>query len=295
MRSYSAMLPAWLRPQLGAVARAVRHYKSRLLAGYLGNNVVAILTDTRNGELLVDPADMVVGRALMQDGEYGTRELGLIGSLTNSSSKVLIVGSHVGALAIPISRNVREVIAVEANPKTFGLLVSNILLNGRQNVEAIQLAASDSKAPIQFVANKANSGGSKRMPVEKLRDYFYDNPEVITVAANRLDDVVAEKIDLVLMDIEGSEYFALRGMPRILSSTKHLVVEFLPHHISSVAGVSVDQFVAEIEPHFDELWIPSTKRRVGKADFLPELSSMFDAGASDDGIVFSKFDASGQA
>ena len=99
-----------------------------------------------------------------------------------------------------------------------------------------------------------------------------------------------EEFDLVVMDLEGSEYFALRGMRRILAGAKHLIVEFLPHHLSSVAGVSVDDFVAEIEPFFDELFIPSLKIRVGKDAFLSELSKMFQVGAWDDGIVFSKLE-----
>jgi FkbM family methyltransferase len=248
------------------------------------------MTETRNGRFLVDPQDMGVGRALVQAGEYGTHEIATIRKLTSETSRVLVVGSHVGALAIPVSRTVRHVTAIEANPKTYRLLLANVLLNDVKNIRPIKIAASDSKTPIQFVMNKVNSGGSKRMPVRKLREYFYDNPDVVTLDADRLDDVLDDDFDVVVMDLEGSEYFALKGMRRILAGARHLIVEFLPHHISSVAGVSVDSFVAEIEPHFDELFIPSLNTRVGKGSLLSQLHKMFDAGASDDGIVFSKLE-----
>ena len=38
-----------------------------------------------------------------------------------------------------------------------------------------------------------------------------------------------EKFDFIFMDIEGSEEPAMRGMPRLISQTKVLVSEFLPH------------------------------------------------------------------
>ncbi|MGH7427267.1 MAG: hypothetical protein ACREJ4_02740, partial [Candidatus Methylomirabilaceae bacterium] len=59
------------------------------------------------------------------------------------------------------------------------------------------------------------------------------------------------------MDIEGSEYFALQGMQKILAHARVLVVEFLPHHLKNVSGVTVEQFLSVIPPHFRTLTIPS--------------------------------------
>lgn len=278
----------WLRGILEWPAHAVRYYQGRLRVKLLGSNLVGLLADTKRGLFLVDPEDMGVGRALVQYGEYGEHEIGLICALTDQRSSVLFVGAHVGALALPVSEHVASVTAVEANPQTFRLLSANISMRGRSNVRALQFAASDRKAPLKFVLNKTNSGGSKRMPVQKLRKYFYDNPSVVTVDGDRLDDVLTDEFDLIVMDLEGSEYYALLGMPRILARASHLIVEFLPHHLTSVAGVSLDEFLATIEPFFGELYIPSKQLQVGKAAFGDELTRMYEAGASDDGIVFSK-------
>lgn len=49
--------------------------------------------------------------------------------------------------------------------------------------------------------------------------------------------------DLIVMDIEGSEYRALRGMPRILSATQALMLEVLPNYIDNIARVSVREFL----------------------------------------------------
>ena len=118
--------------------------------------------------------------------------------------------------------------------------------------------------------------------------YFYDRPQVTRVRCARLDDVLVGPYDLILMDIEGSEYFALQGMPRLLSQARHLVSEFLPHHFRDVAGVGAKEFVELVAPHFDRLFVPTRKETVSRPQFLPVLAGMFAADQSDDGVVFSK-------
>jgi hypothetical protein len=90
------------------------------------------------------------------------------------------------------------------------------------------------------------------------------------------------------MDIEGSEYFALQGMQRILKGSRALAVEFLPHHLKNVSGVSVQQFLSLIEPQFSTLTIPSREVRVERANFQSTLQRMYDADQADDGIIFEK-------
>ena len=91
--------------------------------------------------------------------------------------------------------------------------------------------------------------------------YFYDNPKVTVVQGVRLDDYLNDHdFDLVFMDIEGSEYFAFLGMQDIFAHAKALIVEFLPHHLIQVAGVTVEQFLAPLMPHFRSLTIPGMGR-----------------------------------
>jgi len=169
------------------------------------------------------------------------------------------------------------------------LLKMNLALNGCANVTATQIAASDRKGELEFVMNRANSGGSKRMPLVRDYKYFYDQPGIVKVQADRLDDVLAdEEFQLIVMDIEGSEYFALQGMQRLVSGAEHLVVEFLPHHLRNVARVSVREFLGLIQPHFDTLTIPSRDVTVARPQFLRTLEDMYQRDEGDDGLVFSK-------
>lgn len=201
----------------------------------------------------------------------------------------MIVGAHIGTLAIPISKLCKELVAIEANPNTFDLLTMNIALNAAANCRAINIAASDKDENIDFLLNRANSGGSKRAPKLKQFMYYYDNPKMVSIKAVSLDEHLEDKkFDLIVMDIEGSEYFALEGMQQILSNAKVLIVEFLPHHLKNVSGVTVAQFLSVINPHFVQLTIPSKQQVFPRSQFETCLSEMYHKGLGDEGIIFEK-------
>ena len=255
----------------------------------LGRHTNAVLIRSRNGLLLVDVADQNVGRRLAYKGEYGRLEIDRLRACLSGSDNLLIVGAHIGAIAIPISIYCRSVTVIEANPRSFQLLQMNIPINERENIHAIQIAASDKAEELEFVANTPNSGGSKRMPVVRDPMYFLDSPQVTTVRADCLDTVLkGKRFETVFVDTEGSEYFALRGMQEILSHAKWLFVEFVPHHLGNVSGVTVEEFLRPISPHFASFFVPS-RTFAGSIENCREiLQTMYKREESEDGVVFSK-------
>jgi FkbM family methyltransferase len=272
---------------------AVQSISRRLTKRLLGRNACAIVARTPTGLFAVDPEDVgygSVGKALLKRDGYGQSEIALLLPHLGDDSKLLVVGAHIGSLVVPLASHCREVVAFEANPRTYDLLLMNLALNHVTNCRAVNLAASDKNERLQFLASRANSGGSKRVPKVRDRMYYYDEPEVITVDAVRLDDHLGETacFDVILMDIEGSEYFALRGMPRLLARARVLQVEFLPHHLKNVGGISVEDFLAVVAPHFAILTIPSRGVRIERERFLPVLREMFERGEEDSGLLFEK-------
>lgn len=267
--------------------RLIKTFHARRLKEKLGANTFGLIVRSENGFFAVDPEDNGVGKQLRLHGSYGLLEIEQLKPFIRPESRVLIVGAHIGALAIPLAKLCKELVGIEANPKTFEFLSKNVLLNSSTNCQLHNIAASDKKEQINFLLSRVNSGGSKRSPLIKDFMYYYDKPEEISVTAHSLDQFLADKdFDVILMDIEGSEYFALRGMKEILSNAKVLVVEFLPHHLRNVAGCSVAEFVGTIAPFFNHLFIPSKGTHHDAGGILPALQSMFDRGEGDDGIVF---------
>ena len=265
----------------------LKNRKSNRFLNRLGKDVKALIVETKNGVFAVDPADLEVGAKLREKGEYGISEINQISQLIDNQSSVLIVGAHIGSLAIPIANICAKLVAIEANPSNFKLLETNVKLNNTSNITLHNIAASNKKETIKFQLNTVNSGGSKRVPINNHYMYTYDNPEVIDVDAYSLDNYLSNnKFDLVLIDIEGSEYFAMQGMTDILSKTKTLIVEFLPHHITNVAGVKLTDFLDNIPGHLTKLTIPSKNKTYPIDIGIVTLQQMFESGQGDDGIIF---------
>ena len=264
-----------------------KNRKSKRLKKRLGDNTSALTVNTKNGTFIVDAADLEVGGKLRNKGEYGIDEINRISQFIDNQSSVLIVGAHIGSLAIPVAKICSELVAIEANPNNFKLLQINIKLNDISNIIAHNIAASEREETIQFQLNTVNSGGSKRVPVNNHYMYTYDNPKVIDVEAHSLDNYLPNNnFDLVLIDIEGSEYFAMQGMSNILANTKTLIIEFLPHHITNVAGVELTDFLDNIPKHLTKLTIPSKNKTYPFDVGIVTLQQMFESGHGDDGIIF---------
>ena len=267
----------------------LKNRKSAKISRQLGDGVKSVIVDSKNGILAVDPRELEVGLKLRNYGSYGLDEITRINQLITTKSNVLIVGAHIGSLVIPIAKNCNKVVAIEANPNNFNLLKTNIHLNKAENVSIHNIAASSKQETIKFQMNVVNSGGSKRLPKNNEYMYRYDNPEVIEVQAYSLDNYLDENnFDLVLIDIEGSEYFAMQGMTEILTNCNTLIVEFLPHHLKNVADVTVEQFLSLIPKQFTKLTIPSKNETYPTDIGGVVLQQMYNNKEGDDGLIFTK-------
>lgn len=254
----------------------------------LGPYSNAIISDTPTGLFASDPEDIIVGGDIRRIGTYGAEQLQTISGLITPNANVLIVGAHIGTLAIPLSQQCSYVAAIEANPKTFHLLEMNTRLNQATNCDLFNIAANDKEGPLTFLLNTANSGGSKRKPLNKEYGYLYDDPEEIQVPGMPLDQFFSRRdFNCIVMDIEGSEYFALKGMQDILNHAQTLVLEFMPHHLRNVSGIIVEELLAQLTM-FTTLTIPSLNNTIGAADFAPFLNFMYTHNMEDGGLLFSK-------
>lgn len=268
-------------------ARQAAERRERLKS--FGPCAFGLLVDTIHGPFAVDPEDASVTMALLQHGRYAENELTLFKELITQDSDVLVVGCHIGAHVVPLARKCKTLVGIEANPNTFKLLKANMLLNECNNVKLYNIAASNKEEKIKFLLNRDNSGGSKRMPHRSYEHYTYDNPEIIEIQAFPSDETLGDiQFDLIIMDIEGSEYFALLGMQNQLAHARALAVEFLPHHISDVANVGINQFVDAILPHFNQMFIDNKDAMISKNNIRSTLVEMFNANEGRDLIFFIK-------
>ena len=119
----------------------------------------------------------------------------------------------------------------------------NIELNHLTNVVPVNKTVSDkcTTAPFYF-RGEIGTGGS-------LFQTNRTNESSVTIECITIDGFLGgETVDVVKMDIEGFEPYALEGMKETLDKTKNILLflELAPNHLSR-AGVSPDDFLAQLD------------------------------------------------
>jgi FkbM family methyltransferase len=249
--------------------RLSRHIRGRLRSRTLSSHGVAIVAQTKNGLLAVQPGDFNVSRSLLASGEYDWAQISWLKRLLGPQSHLVFAGAHIGAVLTPIAHEFpdAEVIAFEPSPRNFRLLNMNLSLNKLNNVSAKNVALGEQPGRLQFTENSINSGNSR----------ISRSGGEISVDVGTLDQLVPshwERIDLMVMDIEGSEVAAMRGGAHVLQKTRYLYVEFAPEQLAE-QGSSAQQFIETVARDFKSAYVfGDAVGYFGPDEFAPYLTSV---------------------
>jgi len=166
------------------------------------------------------------------------------------------VGANLGWYSVLLSRLSgpgAQIFAFEPDPESYRLLTRNLAANGAGNVAAFNVALGETPGVAELHRYKSSnngrhtllsgntSGGIVRVPVDTLRD-FWDR--------HALGD---RPIRLLKVDVEGFEYFVLRGAGELLRRCRCLLLEYSPDSLP-VAGLKAQQILdllaaSGLEPH----------------------------------------------
>ena len=238
---------------MGVRARqAAKSLLSGLRVRAMGPHADAILCTSGHARILVPSRDFTIGRKLAFSGSYEPQQLEKLLSVVAELrvKKVLIVGAHVGYFVLHLAKAVDEIVALEPNPRTFELLTFNVRINDTHNAQLHPFAATSSERPVAFVAERENTGNSRISTAEQ------DTSGRSIRVEGRPVDCLGYEPDLLVLDVEGHEVDALRGMSRTLVSVRAMQVELLPELLDA-AGSSVAMLVAELARHFTEFEVDS--------------------------------------
>ncbi len=220
-------------------------------AKLIGRHALAVLHQAENGNLLIDPHDLFMGKVLAAKGRYEMDTVRVLLQQVDGRSRVCFVGAHVGSLLIPIARHVKEVVGIEGNPATFNLLEMNLKLNALTNAHIFNVLASDAEQTVDFCIDRTNTGGCRIGRATDDSLLRLRGQEVLGLRTRRVDDLCSDHaFDLVVMDIEGHEFNAMKGMPLILANCKCLMMEYVPSYAHGHGQVDVSELVALLSRHF---------------------------------------------
>lgn len=238
----------------------------------LSRHGVGVLADTKNGLFVVDPGDFMIGRKLLRDGVWDYDEISWLSDVVGENAKVIVnVGTHIGALLIPLSKLSERTIGFEANAQNYKLAVINSDINRLTNTTIENLAIGEQERVVSVVNNPINTGNSSI-------NLSSDHGEM-TVKMTTLDKYCSthqiDSIDLMVMDIEGHELYALLGGEKCLKATRAIYIEFAPEHLRE-QGTQPEDLVDRLCDLFDHMYIFEDKVRsydsVEARDYLKAIT-----------------------
>jgi len=151
---------------------------------------------------------------LSSDKDFEKNEIESFKKLIKKGDVVLDIGSHIGFHTLTFAKlvgNHGKVISFEPMPNNFALLRKNMEINGYTNVILVNKAVSNKNGSEKLYLSNYNTGDNR------LGNFGKEFDKSITVETVRIDDYLENSdIDFIKMDIQGSEPFAIEGMPILL-------------------------------------------------------------------------------
>lgn len=182
---------------------------------------------------------------------YGYMEPGTIKAfkqLIKPGMNVVDVGANIGVFTLVAARQLElngNVFSFEPTPRTYKILNENIQINGLLETNIIKtynMAVMDEEKEVDFAIYFDNCGHNTLVPKD-IKD------QTIKVKTTSLDQCLGEieKIDLIKIDVEGSEFLVFKGMQKIINDNPNLkiVIEFAPIHLARF-NVDCDSFLDTI-------------------------------------------------
>ncbi|MBT8038099.1 MAG: FkbM family methyltransferase [Verrucomicrobiae bacterium] len=154
------------------------------------------------------------------------------GRLEGLSERTFIdVGANIGYFSLLAARCMPngKVVAIEAFPCIYDRLKENVQMNGYDNIEVVNCAATDDSHPIaMYHADRSNEGATT-----SIKGIFDSAPTVVEgrPLSGILSELKIRTTRLVKIDTEGAEYSVLKGMFPILHlfpKDAEVVVEITP-------------------------------------------------------------------
>jgi len=210
--------------------------------------------------MLIDTSDSY-GIGVLKQGKIETPEDEFVKEIIKPTWTVVDVGAHWGGFSILFGKLVGKsgkVFSFEPSSKNFKLLRKNIYLNRLEGiVQPFHFAVGDTKKVLKFPLAATSSGHNslvrKNLPVKE-----YEEVEQI-----KLDEFLpskgVERIDFLKMDIEGYEYFALKGAENLIRNSPKmwLFMEFSPAFMDSEL---LNLLVDFLKRYFKKVFIAHKKK-----------------------------------
>jgi len=189
------------------------------------------------------------GRTIIEHKTWEPHIIDVLSKLLKEGNTFVDIGANVGVMTFfgaKVVGSSGKVIAIEPNPDNLQLLYAGIIKNKFKQVRVLPFAASN-KIDI-FSLDGGTSNTYLTVP-EQGKDY---------VQSIKLDDVLKDldSIDVVKIDIEGHEPYAIEGFRTLLNHHKPVVLtEFNPRCLKDVSELKPELFLKIFFELFEDVQV----------------------------------------
>lgn len=146
------------------------------------------------------------------------------------------IGACIGLYSMHVSKRVKKIYAFEPDPEIKSHLEKNIMLNSITNIEILSCAIGEK--PSKLMLSTSGVFGASPSLINN------ENQTSIPVNVESLDSLIENKKipvpNIIKIDIEGGEIFALKGMSSLLKTSPPRLI-FLELHPDLLIKAGYDQ------------------------------------------------------
>lgn len=194
-------------------------------------------------KLYIDKEDDTISQQLVQNGKWEEFETEVFKNKVKKRDVVVDVGAHIGYYTLIASKKVGadgSVYAFEPDPRNFLFLEKNVKVNNLKNVILINKAVADKTGSAKLYINRTNTGDHSIFNIGHNRKSI----NISTVSLNDYFRDIKQKINVIKLDVQGSEIYALKGARKLIERNNRMVIitEFWPHAIR-LGGASPLEYI----------------------------------------------------
>jgi FkbM family methyltransferase len=176
--------------------------------------------------IYLNPNDFGISPAIGVIGWYEPSVTELFKKLLKRGSVVVDVGANIGWYTLMAAQRIGDdgsVYAFEPEPVNFAFLTRSIKTNRYSNVDANEICISNIEGQLPFHLALTNLGSHSIIPQP-------DRPRNVYVKCTTLDKALInlDSIDILKIDVEGSEPEVLEGAAQTVTKTRHIIMEWNP-------------------------------------------------------------------
>jgi len=242
------------------------------LSVFLGDRV---LTQTHRGHVIYTiPHDLDLTPSLLLHGRWESHVEASLTALVRPGDTVIDVGSNIGYHTLAMAAAVGpdgHVHAFEANPDVMRLLRATMFVNGFSSwlgsgrVCLYQSAVLDKAGVITLASAPGHYGSGHVLPNQTSFHPAYSTR--MEVPAVVLDMELADRVvDVIHMDVEGSEPLVLHGAQMLIERSPHIKIISEWSVAMMKARVRVEEYISWLVERDFKFWLIESDGALTKVD-----------------------------